>query len=335
MPYKEIIFYFSLVVKKEKIYINSILISWHMYNPKNTEIPYGAHLEESRTLVGRAYQALFNEIFSINCRHANRILELGSGTGFLSRNWPQKFDGNYVQFDISEEALGISRGIKERGFYVAGNADNLPFPDNSFDVIGSMNFLDVFSSNDLEKVVKECHRVLRSARLLFHISDVQAYPDLILNELKEQKGTGKEFARFFDQKNNVWYIISFDSVGLGDYKKEIAYLTQTGISLSDEVKFEIAKKHGEVYDWYSHVSKKLEKALKKHFDPDTYLSRMILVSIPRKKTKEESELIKGHVMYTRSHFHTRQDSGMPFDDSDSVGESVSLPVTMIRKRSSS
>ena len=145
---------------------------------------------------------------------------------------------------MSKVALGISRGIKERGFYVAGNADNLPFPDISFDVIGSMNFLDVFSGNDLEKVVKECHRVLRHSGLLFYISDVQAYPDLILNELKEQKGTGKEFALYVDQKNNVWYIVSFDSVGLGNYKKEIASLTKTGIGLSDEVKFEIAKNRG-------------------------------------------------------------------------------------------
>ena len=59
-----------------------------MNNPKNTGIPYDVHLEESRSLVERAYQAIFNEIFHANCRHADRILELGSGTGFLSRNWP-------------------------------------------------------------------------------------------------------------------------------------------------------------------------------------------------------------------------------------------------------
>lgn len=72
----------------------------------------------------------------------NNILEIGCGSGELS-----KYLKNYNGIDISEKTP-----------FIVGNAHNLPFEDNSFDLI---LLLDLLEHTDDKIVMKEVYRVLK------------------------------------------------------------------------------------------------------------------------------------------------------------------------------
>ena len=58
--------------------------------------------------------------------------------------------------------------------YVACGAENLPFPDASFDVICAFNSLD--HVDDLEKVIDEIKRVLAPQGVFLLITDIHRHP---------------------------------------------------------------------------------------------------------------------------------------------------------------
>ena len=72
----------------------------------------------------------------------NRVLEIGCGSGELS-----KYLKNYEGIDISEKTP-----------FIVGDAQNLPFEDNSHDLILLLDLLE--HTND-KKVMEEVYRVLK------------------------------------------------------------------------------------------------------------------------------------------------------------------------------
>lgn len=80
-------------------------------------------------------------------RDTDRILDVGCGTG-LSSDLP----GEVTGVDPSEELLGQA-GIQT----VKGIAEDLPFPDSSFDVVVSVTAIQNF--RDIRKGLEEIRRV--------------------------------------------------------------------------------------------------------------------------------------------------------------------------------
>lgn len=84
------------------------------------------------------------------------ILDLGCGTCFLDSAlapW-----GTVVPYDSSPEAIAI---CKERGIdAVHGEAESLPFPDNTFDLVLALDILEHLQ--DDRKGVSEIKRVLKN-----------------------------------------------------------------------------------------------------------------------------------------------------------------------------
>ena len=100
-------------------------------------------------------------------RAGDRVLDLGSGAGTDSLVAAQMVGpaGRVVGIDMTEEMLAKARAAAATmGFenveFVGGEAERLPFPDESFDVVISNGVIDLVPDKDA--VFSELHRVLGS-----------------------------------------------------------------------------------------------------------------------------------------------------------------------------
>ncbi|MEM7502389.1 MAG: methyltransferase domain-containing protein, partial [Pseudomonadota bacterium] len=83
------------------------------------------------------------------------VLDVGCGTGVLTRELTRHVgdDGSATGFDLSESMLGIARERCPNATFKQGNVIDLPFDDQSFDVVIS-SFMLMFVP-DPEKALSE------------------------------------------------------------------------------------------------------------------------------------------------------------------------------------
>lgn len=131
--------------------------------------------EVRRNLRSRAARNLFQSVYSEHFSGNETVLEVGSGLGFLRRNWPEAFNGEWTQLEADPIFLEEAKEELPEGTYVEANALELPFEDNSFDVVIGLDALDILQNRtgsfDLETAVNEAHRVLKDGGLFFHMRD--------------------------------------------------------------------------------------------------------------------------------------------------------------------
>lgn len=96
----------------------------------------------------------------------DRVLDVGCGKGFLLYDLTQAVPGIEVRgLDIS--SYGIENAKEEiRPFLQVGSASRLPFEDESFDLVISINTLHNLYCYDLESALKEIQRVGKRNRYL-------------------------------------------------------------------------------------------------------------------------------------------------------------------------
>lgn len=89
------------------------------------------------------------------------VLDVGCGTGVLTRELTQHVGdaGSATGFDLSESMLGVARNRCSGATFKQGNVTQLPFEDQSFDVVTS-SFMLMFAP-DPERALSEMRRVLR------------------------------------------------------------------------------------------------------------------------------------------------------------------------------
>jgi len=123
-----------------------------------------------------------------------RCLEVGCGRGSMSAYFSDNgFDCTLL--DISSEAISAAQSIfkknKLKGHFLVGDANNLQFKDNSFDVVVSIGLLEHFE--DIESPIKEQIRILdRGGLFLGYIvpkysNNIQKDYEWINNILKAYK----------------------------------------------------------------------------------------------------------------------------------------------------
>lgn len=112
------------------------------------------------------------------------LLEVGCGTGVLAREAIQQVgvNGSVTGLDLSESMLGVARNLCPDADFHQGNAMNLPFEDNSFDVAVA-SFVLMFVP-DQALAVKEMWRVLKpGGRLIISVweslDENPAYAELV------------------------------------------------------------------------------------------------------------------------------------------------------------
>jgi ubiquinone/menaquinone biosynthesis C-methylase UbiE len=94
----------------------------------------------------------------------NKVLEIGTSTGFTAIELSKLVRCNITSIDINEMSLkeakerAMAEGFENIDFKKA-DVNNLPFKDNEFDVIIIGNILSLMSNK--EKVFNECRRVCK------------------------------------------------------------------------------------------------------------------------------------------------------------------------------
>ena len=127
--------------------------------------------EEQRKPVLRAMRNNFSRLNQQYFFGIEKVLEVGSGTGFLRKNWPG-FGGLWVELDDILTYLEIARKKSPRGTFVSADFNELPFPDGTFDAV--MEFNSYSCGQNLESAVMEASRVLRKGGIFLHMMDLPA-----------------------------------------------------------------------------------------------------------------------------------------------------------------
>ncbi|MBO0322078.1 methyltransferase domain-containing protein [Muricauda sp. CAU 1633] len=95
-----------------------------------------------------------------------KVLDMGSGLGGPCRMLADEFNCTATGIDLSPEfvrtanALSKLVGLEDKTFFIQGSAAQLPFEDNSFDVIWTQHVQ--MNIPDKQKFYGEAHRVLKS-----------------------------------------------------------------------------------------------------------------------------------------------------------------------------
>jgi 2-polyprenyl-6-hydroxyphenyl methylase/3-demethylubiquinone-9 3-methyltransferase len=106
------------------------------------------------------------EKLNISSHAGASVLDVGCGGGFLSNELAR--NGYQVTgIDLSQESLKVAQKYDETNSvkYLVADAYQLPFADQSFDVITAMDFLEHVDRPDL--AIKEFSRVLKHKGLFF------------------------------------------------------------------------------------------------------------------------------------------------------------------------
>jgi len=122
---------------------------------------------------------------------AMKILDIACGKGTTALFLARKYECQVTGIDLSEQMISQAESkVAEEGLsgminFYRGDAENLPFPDESFDVVVSECAFSLMP--DKEKAAGEIHRVLRRSGRL-------AMTDIVLrgavdNALRERAGT--------------------------------------------------------------------------------------------------------------------------------------------------
>lgn len=94
-----------------------------------------------------------------------RIIDLGAGFGGSARNLASRYDCHVTCLNLSEAQNAVNRemteaaGLQDRIDVVYGSFEDIPFPDESFDVVWSQDA--ILHSAHRRRVLDEAARVLR------------------------------------------------------------------------------------------------------------------------------------------------------------------------------
>ena len=104
------------------------------------------------------------EFYSLNSN--SKVLDIGCGKGFLIFEMIKLIPNLKIYgLDISKYAISNSKKeISDK--LILGNANNLPFEDNFFDLVISINTLHCLNCMDLEKSLIEMQRVSKRYKYL-------------------------------------------------------------------------------------------------------------------------------------------------------------------------
>lgn len=124
--------------------------TWKYHQTENRD-----HLKNA----SRRLRFVANEIGRLS--DVKKVLDIGFGDGHLLGLLSNKYD--VYGIDFVEENVTMTRGSLGLGEHIKfGNILNIPFADNSFDLVTATEILEHLSQDDLLKSLTEVRRILKS-----------------------------------------------------------------------------------------------------------------------------------------------------------------------------
>jgi SAM-dependent methyltransferase len=149
--------YVQRVVEHDKAACAEVAIQWgYDYWDGDRKHGFGGYSYDGRWLPVAQEMAEHYEL-----KAGDKVLDIGCGKAFLLYEFTQAVPGIEVSgIDISQ--YGIENAKEEiREQLHVGNCTDLPFEDNSFDFVYSLNTFHNLKNFELEAAVKEMNRVSR------------------------------------------------------------------------------------------------------------------------------------------------------------------------------
>ena len=144
-----------------------------------------------------------------------RVLEIGAGTGLNLPYYPAGVD-----LVLTEPDPAMAKRLRRRRDVTRASADNLPFPDATFDtVVSTLVFCTV---PDLPRALCDVRRVLKPSGQLLFLEHVRAEP-------------GSKLERWQDRLHRPWHALA---CGCNCNRDFLAALQDAGFSTSEVVRHE-------------------------------------------------------------------------------------------------
>lgn len=142
----------------------------------------GIGLERDDQLVSGDFRSRYEHIsrYSRVCEERwSSIADIGCGTGYGTQLLSEM--GQVVGLDVSENAIGYAKATYSSGEYILGDASAAPFKDASFDAVTAFEVIEHLP--EPEKLLEECHRILKRGGTLFLSSPNPAHIGNILRKV--------------------------------------------------------------------------------------------------------------------------------------------------------
>lgn len=157
-----------------------------VYEQRRYETPYG-----------KLFRQLHHALLTVELAQvpaSAKCLEVACGTGHTTRLLARHFD-KVTACDLTPEMMSRNRSSEQVANvdYLQANAFELPFPDNSVDVLISTRFLHLFGWQDQARLFREFHRVLvPGGRILIDFDNIvprwlYVIPHFIYNLLRYKR----------------------------------------------------------------------------------------------------------------------------------------------------
>lgn len=159
--------YLARVTERDKAEVSELAIQWgYDYWDGSRQTGYGGYRYDGRWRpVADAMAAHYG------LEPGDRILDVGCGKGFLLHDFTQSVPGVEVAgLDISQYAIDHAKD-EVKPHLRQGSAAALPYPDDSFDLVVSLNTLHNLYLPDLFAAFREIERVGRRHKFIV----VEAY----------------------------------------------------------------------------------------------------------------------------------------------------------------
>jgi malonyl-CoA O-methyltransferase len=161
--------------------------------------------------------------------HKIKILDLGSGTSFISKNLLKKIDNCEIyELDLSLEMLNNFQKNPQKMLKICADIENLPFAESSFDAIISSFSLQWIK--DFEALFKNLHKLLKPHGFLaFAIPNNNSFKELknspfLINELPSELDLSRllkqnKFTKKFVKNEQIYEKFSNLIEALKSFKK--------------------------------------------------------------------------------------------------------------------
>jgi ubiquinone/menaquinone biosynthesis C-methylase UbiE len=154
--------YLARVTQRDKAEVADLALKWdYDYWDGSRETGYGGYRYD-----GRWRKVADAMIAAYGLKPGMRILDVGSGKGFILQDFREALPGvDVAGVDIS--TYGIAHTMASvKPFCQVGSATSLPWPDQHFDLVISINTLHNLYIHELWRAFREIERVGKGAKYI-------------------------------------------------------------------------------------------------------------------------------------------------------------------------